>query len=420
MHLLARRHRWKIYQRFIERLKKLMGPRLFYGIKNLPQTVLHPLYHQRHQRIRRQVQQRKKTILVIDHEIPCFNRSSGEYRMDTLLRLLVEKGYTVSLIAENPAIKPSSAERFADAGIQIVLEPALTHLKKKGASYGTVILCRPYIAEKYIHTVEKYAPGVSIVFDTVDLHHVRMQREATLTGNDMQRKKAEHMEEVELHLITLADCTLVVSETERAYVLSRLPQAKVITLSNIHEEVIPPHLSPGRQHLLFVGNFYHTPNEDGIRWFIKDILPFIHKDLPDVVLDIVGYGSDIFVKDLRSNSVLVHGHQPLLQPFFDHARVSIAPLRYGAGVKGKISMTMSEGVPCVTTPIGAEGMHLEHEKTVMIAETPEAFAAAVIRLYRNDALWMNIAQSAQEEGLKPFSKDAARSALSAMFDALHS
>ncbi len=419
MHFLARRHRSQTYQRFIERIKRLLGPGLFYTIKNGPRQAFAMMYRRKRQKIRRKATGNADFILVIDQQVPSADRSSGECRMDALLRLLAETGKDVFFLGEDTARKPAE-DSLRAAGIHVLHESVKGYLKHAGKLYGTVIFSRAHIAEQYMDAVERYAPQAAIVFDTVDLHHVRMKRAAEVKKSDALLQDARKMEKIELSLAARADCTLVVSEAEKRYLQERLADAHICVLSNISSDPVRPHMAPERRHMLFVGNFYHDPNEDGIRWFVTDVLPLICKQLPDAVLDIVGYGSDVFVKDLAGDGIRVHGHQPFLKPFFESARVSVAPLRYGAGVKGKISMSMSEGVPCVTTSTGAEGMDLKNNETVLIADTPEAFAAAVLRLYSDDTLWIKIATFAQQQGLHLFSKEKARHAVEEMFAMIRS
>src|SRR5262249_20763512 len=156
---------------------------------------------------------------------------------------------------------------------------------------------------------------------------------------------------------------------------------------NIHPVEKSPVRFEDRKGLLFVGNFVHPPNPDAMYYFCGQILPMILEELPDLYLYIVGGNSIPLLQSLRSERVIITGYVPSTKPFLDHCRLSISPLRYGAGMKGKIGEALARGLPVISTTVGAEGFRFQNGTEALIADSPEDFARAVIQAYRNEELW---------------------------------
>jgi glycosyltransferase involved in cell wall biosynthesis len=166
--------------------------------------------------------------------------------------------------------------------------------------------------------------------------------------------------------------------------------------------------------MLFIGGFRHAPNGDAICWFVREVLPLVHRELPDLRLHILGSDVPDEVRALASDRVAVEGYVADVQPFFERCRLSIAPLRYGAGVKGKINQSMSHGVPCVATTVAVEGMELRPGEDVLVADDAEAFAARVVELYRNEALWRRLSANSLRNVERFFSVQVAERNLQAI------
>ena len=166
---------------------------------------------------------------------------------------------------------------------------------------------------------------------------------------------------------------------------------------------------------LFIGGFQHPPNVDAMLWYAREILPHLRKRLPGVSTYVIGSRPTPAIGALAADDVAILGYVPDIGPYLEGCRVSIAPLRYGAGVKGKINTAMSHGLPVVATTPSVEGMHLVDGRDVLVADDPDAFATAVARLYEDRALWERLSAGGRENVAKYFSRDAARAALEALF-----
>ena len=147
---------------------------------------------------------------------------------------------------------------------------------------------------------------------------------------------------------------------------------------------------------MFVGSFAHPPNADAVRWFLSDVFPLVRAEVPDARLQIVGRGVPDDLLAQAGEGVDILGWLPSLDVIYARSRVAIAPLRYGAGLKGKVAEALSHGVPVVVTRIAAEGMGIEHGESGWVADDPVGFAQGVIGLIRDDEMWTRLATSGQE------------------------
>ena len=272
-------------------------------------------------------------------------------------------------------------------------------------------MSRHYVAVKHLDAVRTFAPRALVVFDTVDLHFLRTERQAELEGSAMARAAARAKRDEELALIRKADVTLVVSPFEQALLAELVPDARVMVLSTIHE------LLPGgkpfaeREGLVFIGGFQHPPNTDAVLWYAKEILPLVREALPGAKTYIVGSKVPANIRALATEDFIVTGYVPDVTSYFTGCRASIAPLRYGAGVKGKINLAMSYGLPVIATTPSIEGMHLCPGDDVLVADDPAAFAAEIVRVYNDEALWQKLAAGGRDNIRKHFSRDVARSTI---------
>jgi len=250
------------------------------------------------------------------------------------------------------------------------------------------------------------------VFDTVDLHYLREQRAAELAQRPDLVRSAAKTQLAELRLVRACDLTLVVSPVEQALLRQEVPGARIEVLSNVHAVVGSRRSFGERRDLFFVGGFQHQPNVDAMHWFVADIWPLIAERLPGACFHIVGSRMPASITALASDRVLATGFVESLDAYLDGCRLSVAPLRFGAGVKGKVNQSMAYGQPVVATTLAAEGMYLQPEADVLIADTAADFAAQVLRLYQDEALWQRLSQGGLANVEQHFSFAAAKQALS--------
>jgi glycosyltransferase involved in cell wall biosynthesis len=252
-----------------------------------------------------------------------------------------------------------------------------------------------HIAEQFLDAIRQYSPDSFIVIDTFDVHFLREMREAEVAGEHSLKLRAEQTKKRELQVYPRADLILTVTEEDRRALLRENPLLNVGVISNIHVLADATISRAERRDLLFVGGFSHTPNVDAVLYFCREILPLVHKQLRNVKLYIVGNAAPAEIIALGSDNIVVVGYVPNLIPYLQSALVSVVPVRFGSGMKGKIGEAMTYGLPVVTTSIGAEGMNLTDGFDAMIADIPDKFAQKIVALHENGDLWESVARHAR-------------------------
>lgn len=351
----------------------------------------------------------KGRILVIDHEVPTPDQDSGSVRITAVMKSMLDLGYAVTFMPHNGWRRELYTVQLERMGIEVLGSSAdwWHHVVEMAPGISHVWLSRPSVARSFIGHVRASLPGATVIFDTVDLHFLRVQREAETTSDSTRRRDALRQEIEELELIDMADVTVVVSQVEQELLQARTDRS-VAVVPNVHVDHPEASGARNRSGILFVGGFRHTPNVDAMAWFVSEILPRIADEEPDVSLTIAGSHPPDEVLALASDRVTVTGWVHDLVPLYSTSRVAVAPLRYGAGVKGKVGEAMSLGVPMVLTSIASEGMHIEHGAQALVADNPEDFAANVVRLLRDDHLWLRFSAAGRQLIHDRFGVDATR------------
>ncbi|HEU5399442.1 MAG TPA: glycosyltransferase, partial [Gammaproteobacteria bacterium] len=284
-------------------------------------------------------------------------------------------------------------------------------LKKHASEYSFVMLCRPYVAIRYLDLLRHIVPQTRIIYDTVDLHYLRERRQAEVEKNPLMAERAERTREDELKLIRGADATIVVSPVEQKILSVEAPDANV----HVVQLVIPEEpQGPGfatRRDLLFIGSYQHPPNVEAVLYFAREIMPLLLARIPDFKLRIIGAKPPAEIQALAGSHVEILGFQRELAPFFDTCRVMVAPLRFGAGIKGKLGTSFSFGLPVVATSIAAEGMYLEDGRDLLIGDTPQDFADAVVRVYTDPMLWQKLSEAGRRVVRERFAPEVIRRGL---------
>ncbi len=353
----------------------------------------------------------KKNILVVDHHLPMTDRDAGSVRMSHILNILRNLGHRVTFLPDNIADIPPYGDELRKRGIEVFHYPycksVRDYLEKYGSRFDVVILSRCDFARKHIADARHYAPQSRIIFDTVDLHHLRLSREAELTDDPVLRASAEEKKQQEYQLIDQADETWVVSSHEQALLGKDWPDKSIEIVPTIVD--VPGSNTPFalRRDILFIGSFQHTPNVDAVIFFTTEILPLVVNRLLGVKFYIIGDKAPPAVIALGSENIIITGLQPDVRPYFEGVRLSVAPLRFGAGVKGKINQSMGLGVPVVATSLAIEGMGLSNRQEILVADRPNEFAEALIELYESKELWERISQWGLEKTRRLYSEKAA-------------
>lgn len=356
-------------------------------------------------------------VLVLDANAPDPTRDSGSVRMGRILQFISELGLRPVFMPDNGIVNAEN-KSFLDAiGVELIGVPGRPRLDQwlnvHSHQVHAALLSRHNVATAHIALIRDHGVG-KVIFDTVDLHHVREQRAAHLRQDAKLQRQAVRTRQSEIALIKASDSTLVVSQAELEMLQAELPDRNIRLLSNIHDVRGEMRSFHETADLYFIGGYSHHPNQEALEWLVKEIHPRIKAQRPDITLHLIGEIPDAVAARYAGEGVVVHGHVVSLQPFLTGCRIALAPLLSGAGVKGKINEAMSYGVPVVATPIAAEGMFLVDGQNALIAAGTEEFSTAILRLYSDEVLWCHISEQGYHNIRDHFSSDAARRSIEAL------
>jgi GT2 family glycosyltransferase/2-polyprenyl-3-methyl-5-hydroxy-6-metoxy-1,4-benzoquinol methylase len=365
-------------------------------------------------------------VLVIDHRVPMPDRDAGSLRILKIMEALIGLGARITFMPENFAPAQPYTRHLQSMGVEVLygeLDPR-AELAAMGPHLSTVILCRPHPASHWLDTVRELAPKAMVVYDTVDLHWLREARRSEVAASqangaggangsapalDSLPPKARALRELELAMMRATDATMVVSSAEREQVLRDVPGTTAIVVPTLHE--VEPHVAPPQERdgIIFVGGFEHIPNVDAAISLATEVMPEVWRELGDVGLTIVGSLPPPEVLALASPRVEVAGWVEDLDPLLARSRLMVAPLRFGAGVKGKITQCLAAGLPVVTTSVGVEGLDVIDGESILIGDAPSTIAARIVSAYRDDDLWRRLSvagQSVVSAGCSPAAIDS--------------
>lgn len=337
--------------------------------------------------------------LVIDDRWPRPDRDSGSVDIVNLVQALDHLGFEVVLAAAREHDGTSLArDALISAGLRCLLPSDAASvedfLARQGETLDLCVLCRVYCGGRFLEAVHRNAMKSRIVFNSVDLHFLRIERQARVECDDAALAVARQVREREEEIIRASDATIVVSKAEFNLLMNEIPEALVEELPLARVLVPPATPFASRAGIGFIGGFAHAPNVDAMRYFLAAIWPLILSDLPEVEMTIVGSDFPDKLLDGVPGRVRSLGHLADVAPWFEELRLTVAPLRFGSGAKGKLASSLSAGVPCIATSIATEGMSLSDASGVLIAEDPFAFAARVREAYTDEALWIRLSSGA--------------------------
>ncbi|MBB6598428.1 glycosyltransferase [Luteimonas sp. MC1825] len=375
--------------------------------------------------------QLKKTVLVVDDLPPHTDRDAGSRAMWQLMRLLWMRGLDVKFWSHRVEGEQPYLDLLAMHAIELVGNGEGGRafdawMQVHGRYVDYVVLSRPHVAMEALDAVRRHSVA-KVLYYGHDVHHLRLQGAHAVLGTDDDAIQADTLQAIEQRIWGAADLVLYPSRDETARVESwqrangAHGQARTVPLFAYGPPPALPahagHALAGRDSMLFVGGFAHAPNADGILWFAREVWPLVHRQVPALRLVVVGADPGEAVRALAGEGVEITGEvsEDDLVAAYGRARVAVAPLRFGAGVKGKVLEALHAGVPCVTTPVGAQG--LDDADGLVVAADPAAMAAAIVRLATDADAWMHASGAGQAFILANFSPQTVWEAISEVVDA---
>lgn len=346
-------------------------------------------------------------VMVIDHYIPQPDKDAGSRTMFAFLKSLVEAGCLVKFWPDNLYLDPLYAPELQKIGIEVFsglrwLEKFDDYMREHGKEFDAVILSRPDVAAKYIPHV-KASSNARVVYYGHDLHFERMQSEEVLNGT-VGADAIARMKRLESSIWQSSDVVLYPSEVEAAKVRECIPgvDSRAIT-PYAYERIVRDANVSGRKGLVFVAGFGHPPNVDAAQWLVRDIMPIVWAYLPDTHLRLIGSNPTQDVENLACERIVVTGYvtDTQLEREYASARAAVVPLRFGAGVKGKVVESLREGVPLVTTSVGVQGLDIS--EIAIVKDTADEIAEGLIQLLTNDDDWKQRSRKGADYADKAFS-----------------
>ncbi|QDH79899.1 glycosyltransferase [Echinicola soli] len=348
-----------------------------------------------------------KRMVFIDNIIPAFDKNSGSLRAFQLLKLIRELGYHITFVPDDANKTQPYFNALTEMGVEVLFRypnrPGMIRELSSTLEKADVIwICRPEMNIEFSWLFNKY-PKAKWIYDTVDLHHLRLKRQAIQTKDKDLEVEAEKVKEQELSLAKQANFTITVTNDEKI-ILEKEGIQNVCVIPNVHEPIKKPKdwKFDQRKGILFIGAYDHHPNIDAVQWLVNEIMPEVWKELPNIKVTLLGSKPTIEVLTLKSNQVNIPGFVQDVSSYFVNHKIFVAPLRYGAGMKGKIGQSLAYKLPVITSNIGAEGMGLVEGKNVMIANTKDEFIKKILYLYQNEQAWSELSKNSLE-ALKPYS-----------------
>lgn len=349
-----------------------------------------------------------KRILIIDSVTPTPDCDAGSLVAYQFMKIFLKLGYGVTFIpAHNLQPDGKYTQDLQRIGVECWHYPFISsvdeYLQQHGDKFDVVFLYRVTEATRHLDSVRRYAPQAKVVFNTVDLHFLRAERQAKIEGSILRRVRAAQLKIKELRVMRNTDATILLNRSEVDLISTLAPAVKTFMLPLTQEVPGSNKSFSERRDIVFIGGFRHLPNVDAVTYFCSEIMPLVRKKLPGVRFIVVGSMVPEELKRFACDDVEIRGFVQNLADVFDHCRVSVAPLRYGAGMKGKIVTSLSYGVPCVTTTIGTEGMGLEAGVNISIANGPNSYAQALADLYTSESAWTKLSEAGIDFAKQNFS-----------------
>jgi len=368
---------------------------------------------------------RSGSILVVEAELPRPDRDAGSRILVQLLRSMVDIGMRVYFLPANPGTDTHYASSLKQLGVTALSAPRSredwSKLKTLAGGLDFIWLCRPLVAARFVNFFRRHSTA-QLLYYPVDLHYVRDERHYQLHRSWSRLARARLYRWLEYSLIAATDAVLCLSHEELQILSARVPKEKL--------RWVPPHVAQPRrevaanctttaaqQGVIFVGNFRHSPNEDAMRWFLQSVWPIVQRlradsQLPAAQLQIVGAAIPAWLHASQSPQIQLHANvsDHALLGLYKQCGVAVAPLRFGAGIKGKVLEAMELGIPVVTTSTGLEGLP-DVASLPPACDDAETFAAAIVRLLSDRADSQRVARAQRDYLQQHFSPSAVREQL---------
>lgn len=358
----------------------------------------------------------RKTIVFVSRDFPTHDQDSGSNRLKEIILLYKQMGYNCILFAPHVFEDNSYVKFYQGLDVIVFVEnnkyKTIDEFLPTLKSVDYIWFNGPFALNLFYKKLKNILPQTKFIYDMVDIHFLRYKRAIEIEPTRISLKKNyKHFFRLETVVAPQLDYIIAISDKEKEVMSQYADRNKIITISNIHYPKID--ISERKSFseskgIIFIGSI-HEPNIDAVKYLYENIMPIVWKANPEIEVSVIGNVADKLDLKLFPKFKFL-GFVESIEELFMNSRIMVAPLRFGAGVKGKIGQAFEYFLPVITTDIGAEGMQLENNKNVLIANDKDSFAEAIIRLNNDETLWNTLSQHSIDS-LQPFSLEAVSSTL---------
>jgi hypothetical protein len=339
--------------------------------------------------------------LVLDIETPQPDKNAGGYAAVQEIRLLQALGFKCTFVPVNMAWLAHYTEQLQRMGVECLYSPFATSvqavIEQRGSEFDLVYITRYNVAEQCVDALRKFAPQAKVVLNNADLHFLRELRAGLAAASQEVIARSVQTRDKELAVMRRADLVLSYTDVEKAVIQSHNLDSTRVARCPWVVDVVPR--VPGfeaRRDIAFLGGFNHHPNAEAVEWFVAKVMPLLSEAIPDVRFRVYGSFIPKSLSELaeKEENVVIEGWVPSVRQVYDNCKVFVAPLRSGAGIKGKVVDALAHGVPCVLSPVAAEGIAARDGVDVFIADSPDVWVKAIATLYSDMGVWNDMSRQA--------------------------
>ncbi|AZA56057.1 glycosyltransferase [Chryseobacterium shandongense] len=358
----------------------------------------------------------KKTILFASRDFPTHDKDSGSNRLKEIILIYKKLGFNCILFAPHIFEDDAYVKFYKEHDILVFTENkkyrTIYDFLSDFKNVDFVWFNGPLALNLFYQKIKNILPAAKFIYDMVDIHFLRYKRAIELEPSRISlKKKYKHFFRLETVIAPQLDYMIAISDKEKEIMQKYADETKILTISNIHYpkiDISKRNDFASSKGVVFIGSI-HEPNIDAVKFLYEKIMPLVWKKNPDLEVSVIGNVADKLDLKLYPKFKFL-GFVESIEEHFMTSKLMVAPLRFGAGVKGKIGQAFEYFLPVVTTDIGAEGMQLANEKNVLIANDEQSFAEAIIKLNNNENLWNTLSENSVDS-LRPFSTQAVNETL---------
>lgn len=360
-------------------------------------------------------------VLVVDNSFPRLGQDAGSYAAIQEIKLLLALGCKVTFLPNNLLHLGKHVDFLQSMGVECVHAPfhrsVPKFLERRAAEFDSVYVTRYVVAESIIPLVRQFSDA-KIIFNNADLHFLREARTAWASGQ-ADLSSVDTTRRRELNVMKLVDIVLSYSDVELEIISSHLlDRSKLFRCPWVLNTESEGGSYTQREGLAFLGGYAHPPNKAAMDWFIKNVMPDLHRKRPTLKLHVWGSHLPADCDWKNQAGVVLEGYAETLDNVFTGALAFIAPLQAGAGIKGKVLDSLAYGVPTVLSPVAAEATGLVDGESTLIAQSPEQWIEHIERLLDNQELWQRIRDNSLRLKDSRYSQSAGIVAMQNVFDYL--